>query len=104
MPSVWIQLRKFLKSRGARLQTRSSHRVILTLDYGLYTEAENRTVSIENANLVVFAGRRIIQDLSQVESTLSQRAENVKARRLDNSTVMKARACIYRIVNDNYVH
>lgn len=64
MPSVWMELRNFLDARGARLMQHSSRRVLLTLTHRLYTEAEDRTVSIKNSNLIVTAGSRVRQDLA----------------------------------------
>lgn len=78
MPSVWIELRNFLDARGARLQQHSSRRVILTLAHGLYTEAEDRASSIENANLIVAAGRRVRQDITAVpDATMDQKTKDV---------------------------
>lgn len=62
------------------MQQHSFQRVILTLAHGLYTEAKNCTVSIDNANLIFAAGRRIRQELSQVETNLSQKQKKINNR------------------------
>lgn len=64
LPSIWVELRNFLDSRGAGLQQHSSRRVILTLAHGLYHEAEDRIVAIEMANRIIAAGRRVRMELT----------------------------------------
>lgn len=69
MPMVWIELRNFLDARGVGLQQHSSRRVILTLAHGLYTDAEDQSVAIEIANLIIASGRRVRQDLQVGDSS-----------------------------------
>lgn len=47
----------------------------MSLAHGLYVGIEDRTVTIENANIIVAAGYGIWQDLAKVASTLSQSAK-----------------------------
>lgn len=58
IPSVWLELRKFLDTNGASLSQHSSRRVILTLAHSLYEDAEDREAAIEMANNIVSEGRR----------------------------------------------
>ena len=58
IPAVLIELRNFLDSRGENLQQHSSHRVVMTLAYSLYEEAEDTHANIDMAREIVAAGPR----------------------------------------------
>lgn len=58
MLSVWSELRSFIDLRGATLQVFCSSRIILTLAYCLYDEAEDRSNAIGVAHAIISSGRR----------------------------------------------
>lgn len=72
IPSVWVELRNFLDSRGAGLTQHSSRRVILTLAHGLYEEVEDREAAVETAQLIIAAARRVRSDLRTDERPSAQ--------------------------------
>ena len=58
LPAVHIELRNFLDERGANLQQRSSHRVVMTLAHGFYEETEDTQAAVEIVREIITAGRR----------------------------------------------
>lgn len=52
-PNMYLELRNYLKKRGANMPQRSCTGIIMMIDQILYDNAEDRAEAIEKANFIV---------------------------------------------------
>lgn len=94
LPSVWVELPSYLNAKGAGLQPYSSRRVIMTLDHGIYDDADNRDAATQMARLIVSSGRKVRTDLQEtapmiIEITESGSESGKKGGRLAHDIAMR---------------
>lgn len=78
LPTVWVDLRYLLDSKGAVLAQHYSSRVIMILSYGLYDDVEDRKEVVKTAQIILEASHGVSEDLRNNGASVQT---NVKGRK-----------------------